>query len=232
MLTSLGFDTLAIHVNRYNSSFDETLNFFYELGIKNFLFIFDYDPLNDSIAIIKSKMNELKNTYKKRSFRINIKSAINLHISQGAGFHENINQIYCNKKSNSLLVSLPLFIKDNYEPISLDINNLLYKKSTFLYFTSFEQIIESSNLEFCSKFINNPRIGLLIDANYLLNPQKHIIFNKILNSNTLILPCISKDISYYAGILASTNFAIEKYGKKDYFKLCSQINKASVKIFN
>ena len=231
MLTSFGFDTIAIHVNRYNSNFIETINFFYSLGIKNFLLIFDYDPLQDSLSIIKSRMNEFKKLYKP-SVRGKLKCAVNLHISPGSGFNDTVDQIYCNKRSRALLSTLPLFPDKNYDQISHDINNLLYKKSTSLFFASFDKTVESSSLEFCSKFINNPRISLTVDINYLFNPQKQPFFNNILTHSCPVIPSISQDISYYVGIAEYINFAIENYGKKDYFRLCSQINKASDKIFN
>ncbi|MBE6533748.1 MAG: hypothetical protein E7678_02090 [Ruminococcaceae bacterium] len=232
MITSLGFDTIAIHADKFYSNIPQTLKIFYEFGIKNFLFIFDYDPLCDFIPIIKAKMNEFKDFYKRNStLRINIKCALNLHISHGAGFNNSIDKLYCNKKSNALLIAMPLFTDKNYDPIALDINNLLYKKSAFIILSSFEKIVESSNLEFCSKFINNPRIGISADLNYILNPEKEIFFNQVLNTNTLFLPSLSQDVGNYAGALSSADYAIKKYGKKKYYYLCSQINKASDKIF-
>ena len=231
MLTSLGFDTLVVHANRFYSDIPQTLEAFYALGIKTFLFVFDYDPLYDSIPIIKSKMSEFKKHFANIALRkFKIKCAINLHISHGAAFNDSITQLYYNKSSKAIFISLPLFTDANYDPISLDINHILYKKSALPIFTSFDKIVESSSIEFCSKFINNPRICISTDINYLFNPQKEIFFNKILTSNTLILPSISYNLSNYAGIMAATDFAIDKYGKKAYFNLCSQINKASTKI--
>ena len=232
MLNSLGFDTIAIHVDRFYSDISQALEKFYHIGIKNFLFVFDYDPLCDSIAILKDKMKSFKTTYSRLpSIHIKIKCALNLHISQGAGFNESVSRLYCNKASKSLLVALPLFTNDNYEPIALDINHLLYKKSSFLFFTYFDKIVESSSVEFCSKFINNPRIGLTVDINYLFNPQKDKLFHHFLSSNALIIPTLSQDLANYAGVLPSADFVLNKYGKKEYYQLCSQINKASLKIF-
>lgn len=231
MLTSLGFDTLVVHADRFYSDMHQALDAFYVLGIKNFLLVFDYDPLCDSISIIKNKMDNFKILCaKSASHRIKLKCALNLHLSQGAAFNDSLTRLYCNKASKTLLVSLPLFTDSNYEPIALDVNHLLYKKSVFPIFTSFEKIVESSSIEFCSKFINNPKIAISIDLNYLFNPQKEILFNKILNSNSLVLPSISKDISIYAGILSLAEFDIKKYGKKSYYSICSQINRTSSKL--
>lgn len=232
MLTSLGFDTIVIHTNRFYSDVNKTIETFYSFGIKNFLFIFDYDPLYDSTAILKSKIKEFKNIHKSQSpHRVKIKTALNLNISPGVAFNDSIDQIYISKKSKALFTSLPLFTDINYDPISLDINHLLYKKSSFLVFTDFEEIVESSSVEFCSKFINNSKIGICTDLNYLLNPEKKILFNKIITANCPILPSISRDFGNYAGILNSSEFIIKQYGKKAYYSLCSQINRASTKIF-
>lgn len=233
MLTSLSFDTIAVHINRFYSDVDQMLIEFYKLGIKNFIFIFDYDPLCDSITILKDKIKSFKRLHSKpSSIRINIKCVLNMHISQGAGFNKSINKLYPTKDSNTLFVSLPLFTSDNYDPIALDINNLLYKKSSFLMFTYFDKIVETSSLDFCSKFINNSRIGFTVDFNYLFNPEKADFFDKILNSNSLIIPSVSQNMANYVGALSEAEFIIEKYGKKSYFHICSQINKASLKLFN
>lgn len=232
MITSLGFDTIIVRADRFYTDINQMLETFYSFGIKNFLFLFDYDPLSDSISILKDKIKSFKNYYSRNSRRrIKIKVALNLIISQGAAFNKTICRLYANKNSNALFVSLPMFPDTNYDPIALDINHLLYKKSAFLIFTSFEQALETSSLEFSTKFMSNPRIGISVDLNYLLNPQKEMFFKQILKSNCMILPTISNDIANYAGVLSSADFAINKYGKKSYYNACSQINKATSSFF-
>ena len=232
MITSLGFDTIVIHANRFHCEMNHTFETFYQFGIKNFLFIFDFDPLFDSISILKDKMNTFKKlAYNSFSRRINIKVAYNLIVTQGCAFNNSTNRLLANKKSKSLFVALPLFTNTNYDPIALDINHLLYKKSYFLIFDSFEKIVESSNIDFSSIFINNPRIGICVDLNYILNPTKEIFFKRVINSNCLILPSISTDIGNYVGALSAADFMINKYNKKAYYNLCTQINKASSRIF-
>ena len=231
MLSSLGFDTIVVHADKISSNIEHAFNLFYEIGIKKVLLLFDYDPLCDSITLIKSRANEFKSLCSKYAYRrIKIKCALNLHITEGSVFNDSINRIYCNKSFKTIFVSLPLFTETHYQPIALDINNLLYKKKAFPVFTSFEKIIETSSLDFCSKFINNSKIGISIDINYLLNPQKEKVFKSLLKSSSLIFPTITHDISNYAGILPSTEFIIKKYGKKSYYSLCSQINRGSMKL--
>ena len=231
MLSSLGFDTLIVHADKISSDLEHAFNLFYEIGIKKVLLLFNYDPLRDSITLIKSRANEFKKFCSRYTYRrIKIKCALNLHITEGSAFNDSINRIYLNKHFKTIFVSLPLFTEINYEPIALDINNLLYKKKAFPIFTSFEKIIETSSLDFCSKFINNPKIGISIDINYLLNPQKEQVFKSLLKSSSMVYPTVTHDISNYAGILPSTKFIVKKYGKKPYYALCSQINKGSTKL--
>lgn len=229
MITSIGFDTVVISYHRNNFELEQTFELLCKLGVKNFIFLFDYDPLIDSIAIFKERFNKLKCYTKSISSRTKIKCAFNLHICQGAAFNNSTTRLYADKNSKLIFISLPIFTSNNYDPIALDVNHLLYKKSAFPIFTSFEKIIETAGLDFCLKFINNPRIGISVDMNYLLDPKKHNIFKLIIKSNTLILPSFSNHISNYAGIAPSADYAIENYGKASYYKLCSQINKCSLK---
>ena len=231
MISSLGFDTIVIHIDRYNLELERTFDFLYGLGVKNFIFVFDFDPLSDSVSIFNARFNRFKNiSVKASSHRVKIKCAFNLHISQGAAFNDYIERLYVDKKSKAVFVSLPLFTETNYEPIALDINHLLYKRSAFPIFTSFEKTLETSSKSFCSKFVNNLKMGLEIDINYLFNPQKQELLFELIKNNSLVLPGISRDISNYAGIVDATEHIIELCGKKNYYKLCSQINKCSLKI--
>jgi hypothetical protein len=231
MITSLGFDTVLIHTNGYSKNISQTVELLYPLGIKNYIFLFDYDPLSDSIPIIKANLKKFKSICSDTvSHHIKIKCALNLHVCNGSAFNPSVDQIYADKRSKAIFTALPIFADVNYQSVALDINHLLYKKLTFPIFTGFDKIIESSNYEFCSKFINNSKIGIAVDLNYLLDPKNQYIFKEILKSNSLILPSISHDVSNYAGIKASAEFIIDQYGKKSYYALCSQINKCSSKI--
>ena len=114
-------------------------------------------------------MNAFKAIHAKSAYRrLKVKCAFNTHLSEGVTFNDDINRVYCNKQIKAIFTALPLFTDQQYQPIALDINNLLYKKKAFPIFTSFEKIIESSSLNFCSKFINNSKIGISVDLNYLL----------------------------------------------------------------
>ena len=230
MISSLGFDTVIISYQRNNFNFVQIFELLHNLGVKNIILIFDYDPLVDSIAIFKDRFKNLKNYLKSTHSRIKIKCAFNLHLSSGIAFNDSISRLYADKQSKTLFVTLPIFTSTNYEPIALDINHLLYKKSVFTVFTSFEKIVETSSLDFCLKFINNPRIGLCVDINYLLDPQKHNIFKSIIKSNSFVLPSFSNNAANYAGIASSADYTIEHYGKECYYHLCSQINKSSLKL--
>ena len=227
MITYLGFDTIVLHYRNYfNNSIIDLL---YSVGIKNFVFLFDYDPLIDSISIMRYKFEKFKKDILNAvAHHIKIKCVFNLIISPGVAFNKDISRLYSNRKNKTLFLSLPMFTDTNYDLIAKDINCLLYKNNITLVISSFEKIIETTNLEFCQKFINNPRIALSVDINYLLDPMKQNFFDSLLKSNSNILPNISRDVSNYAGILKSTDNILNKYGKKNYYKLCSQVNHSSL----
>ena len=231
MITSLGFDTILIHYGAFSNDITSTFELLYPLGIKNYIFLVDYDPTFDSIPILKARLKELKKLYSDTSsHNVKIKCALNMHICNGSAFNPSIDQIYANKKSKALFIVLPLFADINYQSIALDVNHILYKKSALPIMTSFDKILESTNYDFCSKFVHNSKIGLGVDINYLLAPKNQSLFNDVIKSRSLIIPSISHDISNYAGIKASTEFIIDQYGKKSYYAICSQINKCSTKI--
>lgn len=224
----IGFDTVVLHY-RNNSDYNTVFELLHSGGIKNFIFIFDYDPRIDSISLMRYKFGQFKKSLLASvDYRIKIKCVFNLILSHGAAFNDNISRLYANRKNKTLFLTLPLFTEINYDSIALDVNHLLYKNNITIVISSFDKIIETSSLDFCKKFINNPRIALSVDMNYLFNPMKQKFFSDVLLSNSKILPSISKDISNYAGVFDSANNILNKCGKKDYYKLCSQINHSSL----
>ena len=53
MLCSFGFDTLVVSYDRLRySEFKDLIEHFFKLGIRKYIFIFDYEPNTDSIAIL------------------------------------------------------------------------------------------------------------------------------------------------------------------------------------
>lgn len=232
MFCSLGFDTLLISYDRLHfSEFKDLVEYFFGLGIKNFIFIFDYNPNLDSISLVAEKFSNLKSYSSKFCFRgMKIKCAFNLNICQGAAFNDSLSRIFANRNNKTIFLSLPIFTDTVYDSFALDINHLLYKKRAFPIFTFFDANIETSGRDFCKKFISNPRIGISLDINYIYSPKNHDIVSEILKSNCFILPSVSGDISNYAGTAATIECFIDSYGKNDYFKLCSLINRCSDKV--
>lgn len=229
MQTYIGFDTITVFYNRQTADdINKIIELFYKLGIKNYIIVFDFDPLVDSITIMRYKSeNFSKNLRTTISHRVKIKCILNLLLSQGAAFNDSVKRLYANRNSKSLFITLPLFIHKNYEPIAHDVNHLLYKRKDITVFTALEKLIETSDLSFCMKFIENPKISFTIDINYLFNPDKQKLFNSLLTNNVQFLPSVTGNVANYAGILESANNALEIYGKKKYYKLFSQINHSS-----
>ena len=232
MLCSFGFDALVVSYDRLRySEFKDLIEHFFKLGIRKYIFIFDYEPNTDSIAILTEKFNTLKQHCSNFGFRgLKIKCALNMNICQGAAFNSSLSRVFANKINKTIFVSLPIFADTVYDSFALDVNYLLYKQHAFPIFTFFDSNIETSGRDFCQKFISNQRIGISLDINYLFSPQNIDIVKEILKSNCMILPSISGDISNYAGVWAYVEHFWKFSSKTDYFKLCSQINKCSDKL--
>ena len=232
MFYSLGFDTLLISYDRLHfSAFKDLVEYFFELGIKDFIFIFDYIPTLDSISLFSRKFANLKSYCSDFRFRgMKIKCAFNLNICQGAAFNDSISRIFANKNNKTIFLSLPIFTDTVYDSFARDINHLLYKEHAFPIFTFFDANIETSGRDFCKKFILNSNIGISLDINYIFSPKNHDIVSEILKSNCFILPSVSAEISNYAGVAASIEYFLDSCGKNNYFKLCSLINRCSDKV--
>ena len=228
MVPVLGFDTIIVHYRSYSDN-NYIFELLYNIGIKNYIFLFDYDPRCDSISVMRYKANQFKKSVLASvRYKIKIKCVFNLVLTPGAAFNDNISRLYPNRKNQILFLSLPIFTDKHYDSIAHDINYLLYKRKIKVVFSDFDKLIETTSLDFCNKFINNPRISLLVDINYLFDPAKQKLFKSVLSADSNILLSISKDISNYVGVLASFNNVIEVHGRKNCYRLCSQINHTSM----
>ena len=231
MLTSLGFDTIVINNRQYD---DDSLCLVFDLfsgcGIRNFIFLSDFDFENDSFGIERDKIIIFKNKLSSLTDRkINFKVFFNLYVSSGFSFNKDVKRFYSVKKNRSLFAQLPLFTDLGFDLIAHDVNNLIYRQKSFPVFSSFDTVINTASEDFCKKLMNNKNMGLGFDINYIFDPSNLQLFSEILNSKTLILPMISHDISNYVGISKSAEYFMEIYGIKNYYKMCSLINKCASK---
>ena len=231
-MTSLGFDTIVIHNHWYdNDSLSELLNTFSYYGIKNFIFLSDFDFSLNSLSVENEKLNNFKARFSKASLPRGVfcKAFYNLSIDKGSAFNKDIKRVYSVRKYRSLFVNLPLFTETNHELIAQDINHLIYRQKAFPVFSHFDGIINTTSKEFYSKLIKNTSVGFAMDINYIFDPNNASVILDMIKSKALIVPMIAHHNSNYVGVLNEAEFFMEKIGKKNYYQLCTQMRKCATK---
>ena len=233
MLTSLGFDTIVVNNREYdNENLCLLLDLFCKCGIKNFIFLSDFDLERNSFRLEHDKIIDFKNRISTVvPYTIHPKVFFNLYVTNGFSSNKDIKRCYSVKKNRFLFAQLPMFTDINFDLIAHDLNNLMYRQKSFPVFSSFDTILNTASDDFCKKLINNKNIGFCFDINYIFDPKNVELFSSVLNSKAFILPMISHNISNYAGILKSAEFFMGIYGNSNYHKLCSLINKCASKFY-
>ncbi len=229
-MTSLGFDTLVIN----NKLIDETdlinlFEIFAPLDIRNFVFLYELDLATDNITFQLDKSKEIKKRILNISPRgTHIKTAHSISFAYGLSQNPVCSRFRISRKSHATFISIPMFPDVSSNKFAIELNRILYRKNIFPIFNSFESIIKTSPCTFYSKLLSLSNAGFVFDINYLVDPTSKDIVNLILDRNIHILPSISCDISNYIGISKQSQYFLELVGKKDYYSLCSQINKTSL----
>ncbi len=232
ILTYLGFETLLID----NFSYDDNdlsalFDLFVPLGIRNFIFLSDFDFEINALTI---------ETVKRKNFNRKLKSFISrnvhaemfwkLNLSQGVAFNKNFHRIYALKKYRSFFAHYPLFADDKRHDIAKDLNYLIYKSKSFPILCDFDSVMDTSSTASYLNLFDVKNIAFGIDLNYLFRLDK-VEFVKFLSSkNVFVFPMISHDIANYYTIMNDVEFAIKKIGKKNFKQLCFLSSKASAKI--
>ena len=230
MQFSLGFDTLIVN-NLFYSEDDlsELFELFVPLGIKNFVFLFEFDLANTSFFRVNNKISLLDELLSKITPR-GVHSAVKLELifDKGASSNSDLTRLYSSRSKKSIFIALPIFPKTDDNGFATDLNRLLYRNTAFPIFTSFQNIAETAPNEFITKLLSTDA-GFGFDLNYLLRTDRQWITKIITSKKVLILPMICHDFSAYVGIANEILHFKEIYGKDEYYKLCSQINHCSSK---
>jgi hypothetical protein len=226
-LFSLGFDTLIINPSA-QTELSQLFDIFYPLGIKNFIFIRDVDLINDNLTFTFESLKDLKNQISSVSPRgAKIKTACCTSFAQGLSQNPDLKKLSVSRNACATLVSLPMFPSFSDTAFATELNKLLYRSKIFPIFNLFERSIKTSSSDFYSKLLSVSRVAFAIDINFLTDPQNSPILVDILSSHAHVIPCISSDVANY--VSAGKNFQelLNSLGKSNYYRLCSQINKAS-----
>lgn len=230
MSTSIGFDTLIVNNRAYAE--DDLLalfELFVPLGVKNFVFLFEFDLAATSFLRVEQKISPLKELLSRITPR-GVHSAVRLSLvfDKGVSFNSALPKLYTSRTKKSLFVSLPIFPQTDDNAFATDLNRLIYRSGAFPIFTCFENIIRTAPSDFAHKLLATPS-GFGFDLNYLLRIDNRELARTLIASNTLVLPVISHELANYVGIVNETSCFKEVFGKNDYYKICSQINRCSIK---
>ena len=230
MQFSIGFDTLIIN-NRFYSEDDlsELFELFVPLGIKNFDFLFEFDLANTNLLRVSNKISALEallSTITPRGVHTTVKPE--LIFDSGVSSNSDISKLYASRSKRSLFVELPIFPQTDDNGFATDLNRLIYRSGSFPIFTSFQNITETAPTDFTSRLLSTPS-GFGFDLNYLLRTDRQKLTRTLIANNALILPIVSHELANYVGIVNEISYFKETYGKNEYYKLCSQINRCSIK---
>ena len=228
-MTLLGFDTIIVN-NKFThvSDFKDLFDFFTPLGIKNFAFLNEFDFVSDNLTFRLNESNELKKLLTDISPRgARIKTSRSISFADGMSQNSNISKLCISRKNHASFISLPIFPDTSNNGFAIELNRLIYRKNIFPVFNSFDLIIKTAPTTFCDKLLALKNVGFALDINFLLDTNNSKYLEIILDNNTHVLPSVSHDVSSYIGIVKQSESFCDILGKKNYYKLCSQINKTS-----
>ena len=226
---SLGFDTLIINSHHYDDeSIDRLVEIFSPLDVRHFVFLHDFDPLVDPLALSVDSARSFQSRVSARLPRgLHAKAFFTLKFTKDIVITPEILRLCISRSDNSLFVSLPMFPNTNDNDFAVSLNRLIYRSKIRPVFSSFESVRDTAERSFSDRLLTINSCSFAFDINYLFKPQNHDLASFITYNNVQILPCISHDPSCYAGIINSAQHYVDTYGKQAYYKLCSQINKCA-----
>lgn len=231
MLKSLGFNALVVNNGLYDDAdISSLMSLFSSVGIDNFIFLSNFSLSNDSFSLESSKISRFKVVLKKISSRgIHCKVFYNLNLERGSAFNKNFKRLYTSKKCNSLFADLPLFLDDQYDALATDVNHIIYRRKSLLLISNFDKVIKTSSLDLCQKLLSAANIGVVLDINYIFDPQNMEIIKLLIKNNCYILPSITHHISNYVGIMNENEAFLKTLSSNDYTGFCNCIRKCSDK---
>ena len=220
----LDFDTLVICNNDFSEDFvSSCFDFFSDLGIKNFIFTYDYDlevsgrPLSAGLQTFRTLKSYL-HTFQPRGTRIY--TAMNVVLSEGVSFNQDLLRLTV-PHTQSLFLNLPIF---NGQPwLEPDLTHLVYHKKLHPIFTSFERNAITYDDAVLERFSRLPHAVFCIDANYMFSLRSEQKISMLLKSGAHILPSISNQMSDYVDILQGYADLKKRLGLPLYRELCKNI---------
>ena len=226
-MSYLDFDSLVICNNDFSEDFIiECFSFFHELGIRNFIFTYDFDVARRSIPDGLRTFKTLKpylHRFQPRQTRIY--TAMNVILDQGIAYDKSLRRMAL-PQSDRIFVNLPIFTGHDW--LEADLAHLVYRKHFQPIFTSFERNAITYTDAMLERFSRLPRVVFCMDANYLFSLRSQAKLTNLLHTNAHILPCISNHMSDYVGAVEGFADLKRRLGATPYHGLCRNIHDASV----
>ncbi len=215
----LDFDTLLICNNYFDKeSVKFTLDFFKEVGIRKFIFTYEFDRNVKPMPFAIQKLKTLKPYLKSLAPRgVRIYTAFNVVLSNGIVFDRSFNRLSMGH-SDRVFVDLPFYNYNDW--LESDMNHLLYKNKLKPAFTSFERNFNIYENAMIDRFIGIKNAIFCMDINYLTSIHTTDDLKKLILCGTNILPCISNHPFDYPGTIKSFNLLKDRIGDQNYKRLC------------
>ena len=223
----LDFDTLVVCNHNFSDSFlSDFFPFFSELGIRNFIFTYDFDVANRSIPEGLRTFRTLKpylHRFQPRGTRLY--TAINVILDQDVAYGKDLLSLTL-PNVDRIFINLPIFT--GHEWLEADLGHLVYRKHLQPLFTSFERNAITYTNDMLERFSRLPKTVFCLDANYLVSLRAQSKLTRLLQANVSILPCISNRMSDYVGIWDGYADLKNRLGLPLYRSLCQSMRETSV----
>ena len=215
----LDFDTLLICNNYFDKeSVKYRLEFFKSVGIRKFIFTYEFDRYAYPTSFAIQKFRTLKPYLKSLAPRgVRIYTAFNIVMTEGFVFDPSFNR-FTFGHSNRVFVDLPFYDYEHW--LESDMNRLLYKNKLNPAFTSFDRNFTVCDRDMLNRFLSIKNAVFCLDINYMTSINVTNDLENFVLRKTNILPCISNHIFEYPGIIKSFNLLQNRMGKQNYTKLC------------
>ena len=220
----LDFDTLLICNNDFSEdSVRFTLEFFKSIGVKKFIFTYEYDrdlkPVSSAFAKFKSLKPYLRSLAPRG---VRIYTAFNVVLSEGLVYDKEFTR-FSFGHSDRIFISLPY--DNQIEWLESDMNHLLYKNKQKPAFISFRHIDHSQDILNRLTAIKSSIFSM--DINYMTSINSREAICSLAESSVNIVPCIMRNVFEYSGVLKSIVLFQNRIGIRNYLKICNNFYNSS-----
>lgn len=222
----LDFDTLLICNNRFDEeSVKYTLEFFKSIGVRKFIFTYDFERNVKPMSFAIHKFKSLKPFISSLAPRgLRIFTAFNVVLSEGMVFDPSFKRLAFGH-SNRVFAELPFHDYNNW--LESDMNRLLYKNKLKPAFVSFERSFAICDRNIIERFITINNAVFCMDVNYLTSIKATADLKNFISRGINIIPTVSTDVFNYSGLIKSFNLLENRIGSQNYVNLCKSFYNSS-----